>query len=171
MLGPADDLFFDLEVNPLGQALQVDGTTWTHADTRVEQEVLSIFSLFQADFALRFFFVFGRFTVLSFFLSVRVVFHDVSAGVNSGLVFTGRSGDFSIDAGFADKELDSAEFDDLARFEFVAQVFAIFLLEFADDEVRLLFGFVFAGVRLVGIEALVFVDFLLLGAVDFGRKV
>lgn len=27
MLGPADDLFFDLEVNPLGQTLQVDGTT------------------------------------------------------------------------------------------------------------------------------------------------
>ena len=68
VLGTADYLFFDFEMNPLGQAFEMDSATRAHAHTRVEQEVVSIFSLFETDFALGFFVSIWRFIILVWFL-------------------------------------------------------------------------------------------------------
>lgn len=119
MLGTTDDLFFDFEVYPLSEAFQMDSTARAHTDTWIEEEILSIFSLFKADFALGLFFV-CRFTILEWFFRSGIVFHNVSAGVNPGSVFAAGETDFAVDAGFADEELDSAQLDNLARLQFVA---------------------------------------------------
>ena len=50
----------------------------------------------------------------------RTVFHDISTGIDSGFVFSVSSVDFTINTGLADKELNSSQFNDLSRFEFVA---------------------------------------------------
>jgi hypothetical protein len=57
MLSATDDLFFDLEVDPLGEAFEMDGATGAGTDARVEKEVLRVFGLFETDFTLRFFLI------------------------------------------------------------------------------------------------------------------
>lgn len=165
MLGAPDDLLFYFEVDPLGEAFQMDGSARAWTDAGVEEEVIPFFCLFEADFALGFFIVVGGFSGLGWFFLCRVVFHDISAGVDSGFIFPVGGVDFAVDTGFADEELDPSQFDDLTGFELVAQIFTIFLFEFADDEVGLLLGFDVAGVGLVGVESLVFVVFFLWVAV------
>jgi hypothetical protein len=59
----------------------------------------------------------------------------------------------------------------LAWLKFVAEILAILFFEFSDDEISLLFGFVLAGVGLISVETLVFIEFFLLGAVELGREV
>lgn len=136
----------------------MNSSTGSHANTRIKQKVIMILSFFEANFALGFFL-----TVFSWLFFKWIVFHNIPARIDSSFVFTSGSVDFTINAGFADEELDTAQFDNLSRFEFVAQVFAIFLFEFADNEIGLLFSFDITGVGLIGIESLVLIVFL------FGR--
>lgn len=84
----------------------MDGSAWAWANAGVEEEVITFFCLFEADFALGFFIVIGGFSGLGWFFLSRVVFHDISAGVDSGFIFPVGGVDFAVDAGFADEELD-----------------------------------------------------------------
>lgn len=70
----------------------------------------------------------------------RVVFHDVSTGINSSLVFGAGSVNFTIDASLADEELDSTQLNDLSRLKFIAQVFPVLLFEFSDDKICFFLG-------------------------------
>lgn len=119
MLGAADDLFFDFEVYPLGEAFQMDSTAWSHTDAGIEEEILIVFGLFQANFALGLFFI-GRFTFLEGLFSGGVVFHDVSAGVYPSSVFAAGETDFAVNTSLTDEELDSAQLNNLPRLHFVA---------------------------------------------------
>ena len=169
MLSSANNFFFDFEVNPLSKAIQMNCSTWTHTNTRVKQKVFIIFSLLETDFALRLFI--AVFCALSGFFFKWVVFHNISAGVNSGFIFAGGSANFTINASLADKEFDSTQFDNLSRFKFVAQVFSIFFFKFTDDEISLLFGFGITGVGFIGIESLIFVVLFLSGTWRLGWEV
>lgn len=157
VLSATDDLFFDLEMDPLGEAFEMDGATGAGADARVEKEVLRVFGLFETDFALGFFLILWRFTIYQCFFGSGIILHNIATGVDPGSVFGAGSHGFAIDTSFADKELDSAELNDLAWFHFIPQILAIFFFEFAYDEVSLLFGFSLAGVGLVSVESLVFI--------------
>ncbi len=99
-------------------------------------------------------------------LGSGIVFHDIAAGIDPGPVFGAGNADLAVDAGLADEEFDPSKLNDLARFEFIAQVFTIFLFQFAHDKVCLLLGFVLAGVRFVSVQALVFVQLFLLRTVE-----
>jgi len=161
MLSSSNDFFFYFEVNPLGKAIQVNCSARSHTNTWIEQKVFVIFSLFETDFALRLFITI--FCALSWFFFKRVVFHNISAGVNSGFIFAIGSGNFTINASLADEEFDSTQFDNLSRFEFVAQVFSIFFFKFTNDKISLLFSFSVTGVGFIGIESLIFIVLFLSG--------
>ena len=101
------------------------------------------------------------------FLGGGIILHNISTGVDSGSVFPGGSVSFPIDTSLADKELDSTKLNDLSWLELITQVLTIFFFKFTDDKISLLFGFNLAGVGLVSIETLVFIEFFLLGTVQF----
>lgn len=105
MLSSTDNFFFNFKVNPLSKTIQVNSSTGSHTNTRIKQEIFIVFSLFKTDFTLRLFItVCSR---LSGFFFKRIVFHNISAGINSGFVFTSGSANFTINACLADKELNS----------------------------------------------------------------
>jgi len=137
MLSSTNNFFFNFEVNPLSKAIQVNSSTRTHANTWIKQKVFIVFTFFKANLTLRFLFTFSN-----WFFFKRIVFHNISAGINSGFVFSSGSAYFTINACFTDKELNSTQFDNLSRFKLVAQVFSIFLFKFADDKISLLFSFI-----------------------------
>ena len=106
MLSATDDLFFDLEVDPFGEAFEMDGATGAGADTRVEKEVFRVFGLFETDFALGFFLIFWRFTIDQSLFGSGIVLHNIATGVDPGSVFGAGSHGFAIDTSFANKELN-----------------------------------------------------------------
>jgi hypothetical protein len=102
--GAPDDVLSDFEVDPLQQALEVDGAAGACALAGVEEEVVCFLLLFQAYLA-------GRFCV---FRLSRVVFHDGSTALE-GVLDTSGSGGGTVDAEFADVELGSSHLDALSR--------------------------------------------------------
>ena len=74
MKGTSNHFLFHFEVNPLRQAIEMNGATWTWALAWVEEEILITIDFFQTDFA-------GIFL----FRLMRVIFEDFPIGVGMSL--------------------------------------------------------------------------------------
>lgn len=124
VLGASNDLFFNLEVNPLGQALQMDSSAWARTGTWVEHEIVCFFCLLKTDLTLRFpFVIFIGSLARGFQIRLPilgVIFHDIPVGIDSSLVLTRRQANIPIYTRLTDKELNSSQFNNMSWLKFIA---------------------------------------------------
>jgi hypothetical protein len=99
VLSPSHDFLLDLDANPFCQTAIVDCAARAVALAGVEEEIVVLFSVVQADFA-------RVFAFLGYGLALKDIFVEVGAGFRHGLGHL-----FDAVRVFCDEILDSAQFE------------------------------------------------------------